>query len=92
MAKITLDGTVVEEIDLSKVEEAYSFTLTGAGGIENTILVEPGHIRVAHATCPDHICVDQGFISTGTVPIVCLPSRLIIQIQGGVDDLDAATG
>ena len=63
----------------------------GAGG-SNTILVEQGRIRVIEANCPDQVCVDQGWISNGTVPIVCLPHKLMIQIVGGGEALDAATG
>lgn len=92
VARITLDGELVREIDLSKVETAYSFTVEGTSGLTNTILVEPGRIRVSKADCPDQICVNQGFISNGTVPIVCLPNKLIIEIVGGGESLDAATG
>lgn len=92
VARITLDGALVEEIDLGGVGEAYSFALDGPGGFSNTILVEAGRIRVSQAGCPDQVCVHQGYISDGTVPIVCLPNRLIIQITGGGDGLDAATG
>lgn len=92
VASITLDGRLMEEIDLTKVQEAYSFTVEGESGLTNTILVEPGRIRVDHADCPDQICVNQGFISDGTEPIVCLPNKLIIQITGGGEALDAAAG
>ena len=51
-----------------------------------------GRIRVESADCPDQVCVDQGWISDGTVPVVCLPNRLVIQIEGGGDGLDSATG
>ena len=87
VATITLD-----EIDLTEVQSAYSFTVTGKDGLTNTVLVEPGRIRVERADCPDQICVHQGYISDGSQPIVCLPNRLIIQIQGGGDALDAAAG
>ena len=92
VARVTLDGAVVEEIDLSSVKESYTFTVEGPGGFSNTIQVEPGRIRVEKADCPDQICVHQGYISDGSQPIVCLPNRLIIQIQGGGDALDAAAG
>lgn len=92
VATITLDGALVEEIDLSAVEEAYTLTLDGPGGFSNTILVEPGRIRVEEAGCPDQVCVNQGFISDGPTPIVCLPNKLMIQIAGGGDGFDAATG
>ena len=92
VARITLDGELVEEIDLSAVTEPYTFTLEGPGGFTNTIEVEPGRIRVLEAGCPDQVCVNQGYISDGTVPIVCLPNRLVIEIVGGGDSLDAAAG
>lgn len=92
VAQITLDGEVIDEIDLTKVAEPRSITVEGKTGLTNTILVEPGRIRVDHADCPDQICVNQGFISDSTAPIVCLPNKLIIQITGGGEALDAAAG
>lgn len=92
VARITLDGAVVEEIDLSAVTQGYTFTVEGPGGFSNTIQVEPGRIRVLEAGCPDQVCVHQGYISDGTAPIVCLPNRLVIEITGGGDSLDAAAG
>lgn len=92
VARITVNDTIVNEIDLSTVKEPYSFTLEGPGGFSNTVLVEPGRICVSEADCPDQVCVHQGFISDRTVPIVCLPNKLIIEISGGGDGLDAATG
>jgi len=58
----------------------------------NTVEVEAGRVRVSQADCPDQICVRQGWISDGTVPIVCLPNQLIVQIEGGGKRLDAQTG
>ena len=58
----------------------------------NTVVVEGGRVRVSQADCPDQVCVNQGWISDGTVPIVCLPNQLIVQIEGGGNQLDAQTG
>ena len=91
VARITVNGTIVNEIVLDGVKNPYSFTLDGPGGFSNTVLVEPGRICVSEAGCPDQVCVQQGFIADGTVPIVCLPNKLIIEISGG-GGLDAATG
>ena len=54
--------------------------------------MEPGRIRVSAADCPDQVCVEQGYISDGTVPIVCLPHGLVIEIVGGEEPLDGAAG
>ena len=91
VARITWDGEVVEEIELDRVGRGYSFTLENQEG-SNTISVEKGRIRVSQADCPDQVCVDQGWIADGTVPIVCLPHKLVIEIVGGGSAFDAAAG
>ena len=90
-ARVTRDGVLLEEIDLDKVDAPYSFTLEDGSGT-NTVLVEPGRICISEADCPDQICVKQGYISDGTVPIVCLPHKLIIEITGAEGDLDGGAG
>ncbi|MCI9158605.1 MAG: NusG domain II-containing protein [Lawsonibacter sp.] len=91
VARITRDGVLLEEIDLTKTQAPFSFLLEDGRG-RNLISVEQGRIRVSEADCPDQICVDQGWISDGTVPIVCLPHRLMIQIVGGEEGLDGGAG
>ena len=90
-ARITRDGVLLEEIALERVEQPYSFTLEDGSG-SNTLAVERGRIRVAEADCPDQVCVRQGWISDGTVPIICLPHRLVIEIAGAGEDLDGGAG
>ena len=90
-ARITRDGVLLEEIDLDKVEAPRSFTLEDGSG-SNTVVVEKGRIRISKADCPDQVCVNQGWISDGTAPIICLPHRLMIEIVGGGGDLDAGAG
>lgn len=91
MARITRDGILLEEIDLSRVDEPYSIALEDGSGL-NTVLVEPGRIRISEADCPDQICVNQGYISDSTVPIVCLPHRLMVEIVGARSELDGGAG
>ena len=91
VAAITLDGEVLDEIDLTQVQEPYSFPVTGKDGLTNTVLVEPGRIRVEKADCPDQICVHMDWLEAA--PIVCLPNRLSIQYADGesVSGLDAGS-
>ena len=91
-ARILVNGELMEEIPLDSVGASYSFAVQDGAGGTNTIQVERGRIRVSQANCPDQVCVDQGWISDGTVPIVCLPHGLVIEITGGGDSLDAAAG
>ena len=44
-------------------------------------------VAVADADCRDHICMSQGKVSKAGVPIVCLPHKLTVEIEGG--DIDA---
>ncbi len=90
-AQVIRDGEVLYEINLSAVEEPYSFTVTGKDGGVNVIEVEPGRIRVSDADCPDRICVHQGWLSTQSVPVVCVPHRLMIRLVSGTGP-DAYTG
>lgn len=90
-ARITRDGVLLEEIDLNKVDQPYTLTFEDESG-SNTISVERGRIRVSEADCPDRVCVNQGWISDGTVPIVCLPHRLMVEIRGGGGELDGGAG
>ena len=86
VANIYRDGVPVCSIDLSLVTEPYEFTLTDGRG-SNVIRVEPGRIVVVSADCPDKVCVHQGRVTTAGIPIVCMPHRLVIQIEG--DEIDA---
>lgn len=85
IAVISVDGEELYRIDLSTVDAAYDITVDNQYG-ENTIHVEPGAISVSYADCPDGVCVSQGRLSQGGVPIICMPHRLVIQIEGsGID-------
>jgi hypothetical protein len=74
------------------VEESFSFVVTAEDGGENTVLVEPGRICISEADCPDKVCVHQGYIENGVVPIVCLPNQLVIRIEGTDDEFDGVAG
>lgn len=91
VARITRDGVLLEEIDLETVDQPRSFTLEDGSGT-NTVQVERGRIRVSEADCPDQVCVSRGWISDGTVPIICLPHKLMIEIVGGEGALDGGAG
>ena len=90
VAQVVLDGAVLREIDLSRVAEAYRFTVETPDGGYNVVSVEPGRIRVSDADCPDQTCVRQGWLSDQAAPVVCAPHRLVIALRGAAD-ADAAT-
>lgn len=81
IATIWQDGELLYTIDLSEVEESYTLRLECETGY-NIITVSPGAIAVTEADCPDHTCVRQGEIKRPGIPIICMPHRLVIEIEG----------
>ena len=77
--EITVDGTVVKELDLSQNAE---LVIDSPGGGTNTLIIENGTVRVTDASCPDKLCMHQGRISESGEMIVCLPNRMIAKIVG----------
>ena len=90
-AVVKLDGKIIKRIDLSEIEEPYDFRVDFPGGY-NLIRVEKGKIAVIEADCPDKICVHRGFVSNGALPVICLPHRLSITLEGSENSVDAVAG
>ena len=88
-ADILQNGTLLRSVSLDKSTE---FTVPAPNGGSNTVTVRDGRIRVSHASCPDQVCVKQGWVSTDMTPIVCLPNGLVVQIKGGDRHIDGQTG
>ena len=86
-AEVWQDDRLVERVELTDTTDR-TIDLDG----HNVIVLSGKTAVMQSADCPDQVCVDQGWISDGTVPVVCLPNRLVIQIEGGGDGLDSATG
>ena len=93
-AIITQNGQEIQRIDLKKVKTPYTIQIDNPDGGYNLILVEKGQISVSEASCPDKICIQQGKISSSLKPIVCLPNKLMIVIEGPRDanDADSVSG
>lgn len=78
-AEVTIDGKLVETLDLSKDQE---ITIQGAHGGTNHLIVKDGEIWCSEASCPDHVCIHQGKQSLDGSMIVCLPNLMIVQVIG----------
>ena len=92
IAVIKREGTVVKTIDLNKVVKPEEFTFKTASGHYNTISVKHNSICIIDADCPHKECVKSGWISKPGEMIVCLPLKLIININGQKNNgIDAGT-
>ena len=85
------NGNLLKRIHLDTVTTPYEFTIKADNGGYNVVSVEQGRICITDASCPDHVCVNTGWISDGAIPIVCLPNELVIQAESNeFDSIDGA--
>lgn len=78
-AEVTIDGRLVETLDLNKDQE---ILIHGARGGTNKLIIQNGEIWCAEASCPDSVCIHQGKQSRDGDLIVCLPNLMIVKIVG----------
>ncbi len=78
-AEVSVDGTVVKVFDLAEDQE---FTVNGADGGFNRLIVRDGEVWCQEASCPDKVCIQQGKQKNAGSSIVCLPNRMIVTIIG----------
>ncbi|GFI04934.1 MAG: NusG domain II-containing protein [Lachnospiraceae bacterium] len=58
----------------------------------NLLLISGGQVSVSDADCPDGLCVRHRAIERNGESIICLPHKLVIQIESKEEsDLDAVT-
>ena len=87
--KVTVDGEVYAEYPLSGETDTI---IPGARGLNNHLIIKDGEAYIADALCHDKICVHQGKISHRGETIVCLPNKVVIEIEGNEEGaLDAVT-
>ena len=92
-ARIYKDGELTDVVNLAAVTEPFGLLVEGgnydiANRGYNYLEVEHGRIRVQSADCPDGICIRQGWVSGGLLPIVCLPNRLVVTFDGDGNGFD----
>ena len=86
---ITCDG---KEIMRRALDEDAAVEVSEGGG-KNTVVIKNGAVCVSDASCPDHICVNTGWIEYEGEMIVCLPNKVVVTIIGGEkSEVDAVTG
>lgn len=72
-----------EETASYPLSEDAEYTVSGYGGGTNELVIENGAAYLSDADCPDKLCVKMGKIRYDGETIVCLPHKVVIEIQGG---------
>ena len=70
---ITQDGSEIHRLSLSED------TTVKIG--ENLVVIKDGKACMESAVCPDKICVHQGEISKVGEAVVCLPQKIILEVE-----------
>lgn len=63
------------------LSEDCTLVYEGETGLRNVVTIRDGTVFMKEATCPDQICVRHGPTSQTADPIVCLPNRLVVEVQ-----------
>ena len=81
-ADITLNGELFKTVDLTKEEQIIEIKSTRG---TNVIKVHDYGVEMYDTDCPDKICKTFGFIERPKQSIICLPHRVMVEINGVQD-------
>ncbi len=76
-AVITVNG---KEYGIYALNENQEIEIENAYGY-NRIVICDGAVYMEHADCPDQYCVGQGRIHKQGQQLVCLPHKLVVEVQ-----------
>lgn len=77
LVEVVQDGEVIYTFDLATAKD--QDIDVEYNGSHNVVTIRDGEVYVSSADCNDHTCVNSGTLKSESLPIVCLPNRLIIR-------------
>lgn len=80
---IRIDGQETERIKLTKESRKYEHEIRSGDNL-NILQIDGYTVKMVEANCPDQICV-RSFpaISRNGERIICLPYKVVVEIEGG---------
>ena len=78
--EVVQNNRIIYRFDLPQ-EENRTFRVEFPDGGWNDIKIENGEISIIDADCPDKTCVKTGVLRSESIPIVCLPHKLVIRFS-----------
>lgn len=85
-AEVYVEGELVKKVLLSEDAE---FEIKTDHGINN-IELKDGKVRVKSADCKNQVCVESGWSSGPSSPIICAPHKLTVKITDDESSADIA--
>lgn len=89
VVRVIQDG---QEIGTYSVLEDQTIAIPYEEENYNLLLISSGQVSISDADCPDGLCIRHRAISRNGESIICLPHKLVIQIESKEEsDLDTVT-
>ncbi|MBC1474523.1 NusG domain II-containing protein [Listeria grandensis] len=92
VAVIKVDGNEYKRVDLTGHTGTDTFKVTTDDGDYNEIEVKGERIRISAADCNDQVCVRVGAIEKLGETIVCLPHKVVIEVQSTTGETEPDDG
>ncbi len=84
-AVVYIDGKEIKRFLLNQDTE---FNIE-QNGHKNKLVIKNGFADITDADCPDKYCVNQKKISKVNEKLICLPNKVVVQIENGeISDID----
>lgn len=89
VAVVTIDGA---EYGRYPLDQDITERIELPDGSYNVLEIRDGKADITEASCPDKICVDHRAVSQKNQTIVCLPNKVVVEIENGEEsDVDSTT-
>ncbi|HHY91473.1 MAG TPA: NusG domain II-containing protein [Clostridiales bacterium] len=79
--EITYNGEQIQRFLLDEKKAGEKIPIETELG-KNIVEIGEGKVRIVEADCPDQVCVRTGWISNSGQTVVCLPHKLVVEIEG----------
>ena len=78
-------NTLVKEVKMSDVNGEIKYVLKkdvydGLNGDMVILIDEEKGVCISEVVCPNHLCVNMGWIKEQGIPVVCLPNNVYVMI------------
>ncbi|MBR6485614.1 MAG: NusG domain II-containing protein [Lachnospiraceae bacterium] len=77
--RVYVDGNLKADLLLSHDTR---FEIRGYGGGRNVLMIQDGYAYIEEASCPDKLCMHQGRINKAGQELICMPNRVVVEIEG----------
>lgn len=89
VACVYQDGKEIARIPLDGSADGQTVVVQGENGEENIVEVSGKRVFMQSASCPDQLCVKAGWKDRPGSPIVCLPNKVVVTVEGEKHGTDA---